>query len=158
MTLKRPESVLVVIYDRQYRVLLLRRLDDPEFWQSVTGSLESEETPWQTAYREVLEETGIDIEALGHRLEDHQQKNQYPIRPEWRYRYPEGVSENTEYVYSLQVDSGQPITLSEHSEFRWLSINEAAEMAWSPSNAEAILSLTQRRHSFLKGGHDGRAQ
>lgn len=62
MAYKRPESILVVIYARQGgRVLMLQRRDDPDFWQSVTGSLESGESPSQAAQREVKEEVGIDI-------------------------------------------------------------------------------------------------
>ena len=62
MTYKNPESVLVVIYDAvSHEVLMLQRQDDVDFWQSVTGSLEKNETPRDTALREVLEETGIDI-------------------------------------------------------------------------------------------------
>jgi len=41
---KRPESVLVVIYTARPEVLLLHRSDMPEYWQSVTGSLEDRET------------------------------------------------------------------------------------------------------------------
>ncbi len=41
MQYKRPVSVLVVIYaEDTKRVLMLQRRDDPDFWQSVTGSLE----------------------------------------------------------------------------------------------------------------------
>lgn len=41
MTYKLPVSVLVVIYAQDTkRVLMLQRRDDPDFWQSVTGSLE----------------------------------------------------------------------------------------------------------------------
>jgi dATP pyrophosphohydrolase len=41
MQYKRPISVLVVIYAQDTkRVLMLQRCDDPDFWQSVTGSLE----------------------------------------------------------------------------------------------------------------------
>lgn len=41
MTYKQPVSVLVVIYAKDTgRVLMLQRRDDPDFWQSVTGSLE----------------------------------------------------------------------------------------------------------------------
>ncbi len=62
MKYKRPISVLVVIYAKESkRVLMLKRRDDPDFWQSVTGSLEEGETPFQTALREVQEEVGIDI-------------------------------------------------------------------------------------------------
>jgi len=39
MTYKQPVSVLVVIYAQDTkRVLMLQRRDDPNFWQSVTGS------------------------------------------------------------------------------------------------------------------------
>src|SRR3989344_4273789 len=56
---KRPESVLVVVYTRTGKVLLLKRADDPDFWQSVTGSLLWEETePQQAAVRELREGSG----------------------------------------------------------------------------------------------------
>jgi dATP pyrophosphohydrolase len=43
MQFKYPVSVLVVIYAQDTkRVLMLQRRDDPDFWQSVTGSLEEE--------------------------------------------------------------------------------------------------------------------
>ncbi|MFX4006265.1 NUDIX domain-containing protein, partial [Streptococcus suis] len=54
---KCPESILVVVYatDTQ-RVLMLLRKDDSSFWQSVSGSLEQDETALQAAKREVAEE------------------------------------------------------------------------------------------------------
>lgn len=43
---KNNQSVLVVIYAKDTnRVLMLQRQDDPDFWQSVTGTIESGETP-----------------------------------------------------------------------------------------------------------------
>ena len=59
MPFKRPESVLVVLYDEHHRLLVLQRDDDPDFWQSVTGTVEHGEMPEETALREVAEETGI---------------------------------------------------------------------------------------------------
>lgn len=57
---KRPESVLVIITaESSGNVLMLRRKDDPDFWQSVTGSLEDHEGAFETAMREVREETGF---------------------------------------------------------------------------------------------------
>jgi dATP pyrophosphohydrolase len=61
MTYKRPESVLVVIHTPTLEILLLERADHPGWWQSVTGSLEQDETPTQAARREVEEETGLVI-------------------------------------------------------------------------------------------------
>ena len=60
VTYKIPVSVLVVIHTTDLQVLLLERADRPGFWQSVTGSQDAGESLWQTAVREVHEETGID--------------------------------------------------------------------------------------------------
>ena len=59
MAYKRPESVLVVLYNEHNQVLIMQRNDDAEFWQSVTGTIEEGELPLGTAYREVAEETGV---------------------------------------------------------------------------------------------------
>ena len=56
---KKPISVLVLLHDHAGQILLLERLNPPGFWQSVTGSLEEGETPFQAALREVQEDTGI---------------------------------------------------------------------------------------------------
>ncbi|WP_340676521.1 dihydroneopterin triphosphate diphosphatase [Paraglaciecola sp.] len=133
-----PESALIVIFNNSGQVLMLQRNDDPLFWQSVTGTREVNETPIQTAQREVFEETGIDITALSYQLIDCQQTNQYEIRPRWRHRYPPDALINTEYVFALQVADEQRIILTEHSAFLWLSKPQAMEKVWSPSNKDAI--------------------
>ena len=52
--------MLVVVYTAGRDVLLLQRREPPDFWQSVTGSLEPGESAIDAARRELLEETGID--------------------------------------------------------------------------------------------------
>jgi dATP pyrophosphohydrolase len=133
-----PESALIVIYNGSGQVLVLQRNDDPLFWQSVTGTREVNENPMQTAEREVLEETGIDIRAQHYQLIDCKQTNQYEIRERWRHRYPPDTKVNTEYVFAVQVVDGQKITLTEHSAYLWLSKPEAMAKVWSPSNKAAI--------------------
>ena len=140
---KLPESILVVIHTPQRDVLLLERADHPGFWQSVTGSRDDWNEPLlETARREVFEETGIrGAEGfLNWRL-----CNRYEIYPAWRHRYAPGVTHNTEHVFSLCVapDTAVRISPGEHTAWKWLPALAAADLCFSPSNAEAVLLLPQ---------------
>ncbi len=145
MTYKRPESVLVVIHTPTLEILLLERADHPGWWQSVTGSLENDETPGQAAQREVQEETGLMVSPA--HLHDWQQINRYKIYKEFLYRYAPGVTHNTEHVFSLQVPATLKIIIApqEHLHYCWMTANEAAERCFSPSNAATIRQL-QKTH------------
>ena len=144
---KIPQSVLVVIYTEALDVLMIKRADAENFWQSVTGSKDTvEESFVQTAIREVFEETGIDCRpgsALAGCLLDWQLENIYEIYPQWRHRYGPGVTRNTEHLFGLRVPTGAAVHLSprEHTAYKWLPYLEAAEACFSPSNAEACLML-----------------
>lgn len=148
---KIPQSVLVVIYTPQHEVLLIRRVEPdplaPPFWQSVTGAKDFPEERWAvTAAREVWEETGLDCRPGGpfeHGLVDWGLENIYPIYPRWLYRYAPGVTHNTERVFGLGVPHKPDIHLSptEHTASCWLPMADAADLCFSPSNAEAILML-----------------
>ncbi|MGI9130723.1 MAG: NUDIX domain-containing protein, partial [Candidatus Methylopumilus sp.] len=54
MAFKKPISSLILIYSEDFKVLLMERADKKGFWQSVTGSLEENETPRDAATREVF--------------------------------------------------------------------------------------------------------
>jgi len=135
---KRPESVLVVVYSRGGKVLLLRRADHPEFWQSVTGSMKWEESlPRRAAERELKEETGLDPEAG---LQGLDLTFRYEILAQWRYRYAPEVTENLEHVFALELPVEVDVTLNpaEHTDYTWLNVKEALTKATSWSNRDAI--------------------
>jgi dihydroneopterin triphosphate diphosphatase len=144
---KIPESVLVVIHTNDLDVLLIERADHPGFWQSVTGSKDAADEPLiDVAVREVAEETGICIGSAQvpiNNLQDWKLSNVYEIYPVWRHRYAPGVTHNTEHVFGLRVPRDINVTLAsrEHLQYRWLPWQEAADLCFSPSNAEAILQL-----------------
>ena len=145
MAYKIPVSVLVVIHTADLQVLLIERADRPGFWQSVTGSKESEAEPLEvTAVREVGEETGLD--ATRYLLRDWNKQNQFEIFSLWRGRYAPGVVHNVEHVFSLELPVAIPVTLApkEHLQYVWLPWQEAAEKSFSWSNAAAIRELPER--------------
>lgn len=143
MSFKTPVSVLVVIHTRALDVLLLERAAHPGFWQSVTGSLEASEAPIDAAVREVAEETGIACQPAD--LSDWRLSNRFEIFPQWRARYADGVTHNTEHVFSLCVPEQKPVTLApgEHLGWRWLPWRDAAAACFSWTNRDAILMLAQ---------------
>ena len=139
---KIPESVLVVIHTPQLDVLLIERADQPGFWQSVTGSRDTADEPLaRTARREVMEETGIS--AAPAKWRDWALTNVYEIYPAWRHRYAPDVTRNTEHVFGLCLPHPCDVTLRprEHTAWQWLPYRAAADLCFSPSNAEAILLL-----------------
>jgi dATP pyrophosphohydrolase len=141
---KRAESVLVVVYTHDGKVLLMRRVDHPDFWQSVTGSLAWDETdPRDTAIRELAEETGI-TEISG--LRDLEIDNDYEIFPEWRHRYAPGTTRNIEHVFVLELPTTVPVQLNpdEHSDYRWLKFDSAIALATSYTNRDAIQLVWDR--------------
>ncbi|MGG4607525.1 dihydroneopterin triphosphate diphosphatase [Providencia sp. Me31A] len=137
---KRPESVLVIIVAKNSgRVLMLRRKDDPDFWQSVTGSLESTEIPYETACREIKEETGFDIEK--NQLQDLSHSIIFEIFPHFRHRYAPNVLHCKEHWFKLVLNEEQMPLLTEHSEYCWLAPDEATKLTKSWSNSQAILEF-----------------
>ncbi|MET3814457.1 dihydroneopterin triphosphate diphosphatase [Pantoea sp. UYEF8] len=143
MGYKHPVSVLVVIVARDTgRVLMLQRQDDPAFWQSVTGSLEADETPLAAARREVGEELGIDVLAERLEVEDCQRQIDFEIFPHYRHRYAPGVTHNHEHWFRLRLPAERAIALTEHLAFRWLASAEAAALTKSWSNRQAIEEFT----------------
>ncbi len=141
--LKRPESVLVVVYTLEAELLLLQRADDADFWQSVTGSMEAGEEPAETAARELYEETGLkDLPLL-----DCQYSAMFEIRPQWRCRYEPGTTHNREHVFLAELPQAVPVLLQpdEHLDYRWLKLPEALQQLWSATNREAVKQFVEPR-------------
>jgi len=147
---KTPISVLVLIHTSDLQVLLIERADKAGFWQSVTGSIETEDADLSsTAIREVMEETGLD--AKQYKLEDWQVAQTYEIYEHWRYRYAPGVTQNVEHVFGLELPNIVDIKLApnEHVAYEWVDWREAAKRVFSWTNVEALRLLGERHQLTL---------
>lgn len=141
MHYKHPRSIQVVIFGdgpRELHYLLLRRVaSHGGFWQSVTGSLEGEETHRQAAAREVLEETGInsrEAELIALRV-----TNTFEIAPQWREKYAPGVTHNEEVCFALKVlECEVQVDSIEHDSYVWVTYERAMEMVYWDSNKRAL--------------------
>ena len=139
MQYKNNQSVLVVIYAKDTnRVLMLQRQDDPDFWQSVTGTIESGETPKNTAIRELLEEVRLEITENSTALFDCKESIEFEIFPHFRYKYAPNVTHCREHWFLLVMEQEFEPILSEHLAYQWVSPEQAIQMTKSSNNAEAI--------------------
>ncbi|EGT77161.1 dihydroneopterin triphosphate diphosphatase [Haemophilus haemolyticus] len=139
MQYKNNQSVLVVIYTKDTnRVLMLQRQDDPDFWQSVTGTIERGETPKKTAIRELWEEVRLDISENSTALFDCKESIEFEIFPHFRYKYAPNVTHCCEHWFLLAMEQEFEPILSEHLAYQWVSPEKAIQMTKSSNNAEAI--------------------
>lgn len=125
-------------------MLLLERADKKGFWQSVTGSIEADETPYDAAIREVHEETGLI--APEYVFSDWQTSNVYEIYPHWRHRYAPDVTRNEEHLYGLELPVPLPVQLAddEHVRYEWVDWRQAAIRVFSWTNVVALRKLGER--------------
>ncbi len=136
------ESVQVVIYrerEGQREYLMLHRLPERgNFWQPVTGSIKRKrnEAPKDAARRELLEETGFDVE-----VKDLEYVHTFIVEKKWSKKGMEAHAPifNREHSYCVRVGDG-PVTISpkEHDAFEWLPFEPAFERLIWPGNRKAF--------------------
>jgi dihydroneopterin triphosphate diphosphatase len=111
---------------------------DGGWWQWIAGGGEDNESPFETALREAAEETGL-IGVLT-RLSS---EARVPVSAFLR-SYPDDLYVIPEYHFALEVTTPDLILSHEHTEFRWVSSQEAHNLLRWQSNQTALWELTER--------------
>ncbi|MCM2982963.1 NUDIX domain-containing protein [Niallia circulans] len=120
------------------KVLLLKRATPvfKDMWCYIGGSLEQGEQAWEAALREVKEETGITKLAL---YSSNTFDQIYSPVENYLYIAP---------VFVGIVEENQEVRLNnEHSEYKWLSFEEAKEFVTLPGNDEVLTFIEKH---FIK--------
>lgn len=103
-------------------LMLLRHPHRGGFWQPVTGSQEKGESPFETARRELLEETGI----LGLTPIDLGYRHAFAF--EGRGRPVPRIFEETAFCARAVGDPVIRLDASEHVESRWVPVDQAIDL------------------------------
>ena len=125
-------QVHVARFDEQagkYKFLVMKRAADvrlyPSAWQVITGTIEEGETALQTALREVKEETSLEIKRM------------------WTVPYVASFFDpGQDRVHSapvfgiLTANDAEPILSAEHTEYKWLDLDELLSLLIFPSHRE----------------------
>ena len=145
ITTKLVETHIIKIDGSNIEFLLLKRASDdkyPNIWQMVTGTIEKEEKAYDTAKREVFEETGLTPKSI---FVVPTLNSFYSYEPEYICLIP---------VFVCVVEENSEVVLSnEHSEYKWVNRNIAKELLSWPqqrNSVDIIFEYFSNSKSLLK--------
>lgn len=125
--------------------LLLKRAESeiyPGLWQMVSGKMKKNEKAYNTALREIKEETGLKPSKL------------WTVPNVNSFYSPEKNSISFLPVFVVEVNNNDSVTLSEeHSDYKWVSSIQAKKLlAWQGQrkSVDIISEYFLAQKSFLK--------
>lgn len=121
------QTILYRIENGSLLVLVIKRsLQDGGFWQTITGTLELDESIFDSRKRELEEEVGI-TDAV------------YDDTEISRFAWKKKDWVVVEIVYSARIESKEIIlNPKEHSEYKWLTIDEAIGLVEKEQTKECL--------------------
>lgn len=143
-----PFQVLVYPYRRrsngQIEYALMKRSDEG-YWQAIAGGGEDDESPLEAAKRESYEEACIPLTSEFMRLDTVESVRVTEFRDS--YLWGDNVYVIPQYCFGVIAQDIQIVTSHEHTEYKWLSYEEAQQVIKFDGNKTALWELDKR----LKG-------
>ena len=125
----------------EYEFAIFRR-EDAGYWQGVAGGGEVGETIQEAALREMNEEANIPISVPFYQLKTMTYMPVYFFKA--REQWPQDQYVIPGYCFAADA-SGISIELShEHTEYKWVSYDDAAKMLYWSNNKTALWELKER--------------
>lgn len=150
MNSRAPFQVLIFPYrvlengERMYAIL---RRSDNLGWQGIAGGGEANETPLFAAKRESFEEAGISVDAEYVQLESTTHLPVTHVVDD--YIWGEECLLIPEYSFGVKVETERIEISNEHSEYCWVSLQEANSLLRWDSNRNALWELDTRLEKSL---------
>lgn len=139
--MRKPFQILSIPYRIEENNVLfcVFHRTDSNLWQFIAGGGENEETPLEAVKRETVEEIGVEplniqqlecvayvpAEVIAESRRQHWDKNTFVI---------------PEYSFAFECDS-EPALSSEHTEYKWLTYDEARKLLKWDSNKVAMYEI-----------------
>lgn len=125
--------------------LLLKRAPHEKYggvWQMVTGAIDEGEKAYETALREIKEETGFTPQRF------------WTAPNVNSFYYPERDYINMIPVFAAQVEAGSEVVISdEHDDYKWVNKEEALKLLAWPGQRQSVKSIYEYftvEENFLK--------
>ena len=139
--MREPYQILSIPYhivDDTPLFCIFRRADS-SYWQFIAGGGEDGETPFEAAKREIIKEIGVELknikkltciayvpaEVIAENKRQHWDKNTFVI---------------PEYSFAFECDL-EPLLSNEHTEYKWLTYDEARKLLKWDSNKVAMYEI-----------------
>lgn len=140
-----PKQVLIIpfrIINEKVEYCIFRR-KDMQVWQWVSGGVEdTDKDLLAAAQREIYEETSISDSINIIELEGFTKIPVVNIVKE--FKWGEDVFYSEEYSFAVNIDNRKIKISEEHSEYRWVSYDEAKTLLKYDSNKNALWELNEK--------------
>ena len=136
--MKKINVVGAIIINKENQILSVQRPLDKNlggYYEFVGGKIEANEDEFSALKRELIEELDLVVEM----------DNTIYDRVEYQYDF--GLV-NLSVIKCYLLDD-QPIILKEHTDMKWLSINQLDDVVWAPADVPIIEKLKGDKDLFL---------
>ena len=130
MIIRVIDAYVYITTDNGILFLLLKRAKTKMYehlWQGVAGKIEKGEKSWETAKRELLEETGLIPKKMF--IADHVSK------------FYEAKDDRINFVpvFGVEVNTKEVVLSDEHCDYKWVTIEKALDLLVWTGQKQAII-------------------
>ena len=132
------DAVTSLIVNKKGELLILKRSEKVRtyngFWAGVSGYIEKDEEPYDTAIKEIREEVGLDKKDITF-IKKHGPVEIRDIHREKKYNW-------RIFIFVFKTEKNDKINIDwEHSEYRWIAPTEIGKYETVPHLKEVVEKL-----------------